>query len=248
MSHPAPESLQELTDGFLSRAEARRVGSGLSVQASYHLARFRPELFEELGIARPESLARSIDKRLAEFLAGRILAQFAQRALGFAANDVAIGAERAPVWPLGMSGSISHARGRCACLLVPSTGLNPGIDIEAIATGQALESILRMAVTPQEAALLRSSPDLPLAATLCFSAKEALFKALYPTVRRHFGFPSARLSALPENGTLPLILTETLHPTLPAGACFDLCFDATESHVLTWMLHRSASACTPGVG
>lgn len=242
MSYLTPENLPELTDGFLSPAETRRVGSGLSLQASYHRTRFRPELFRELGIARPESLARAIDKRLAEFLAGRILAQVAQRALGFAAQDVTIGADRAPVWPPGMSGSISHARGRCACLLVPSVRLAPGIDIEAIATGQALESILRMTVSAQEASLLRSSPDLPLAATLCFSAKESLFKALYPTVRRHFGFPSARLSALPEKGKLSLILTETLHPTLPEGACFDLCFEAAESHVLTWMLHQSASA------
>ncbi|WGW04504.1 4'-phosphopantetheinyl transferase family protein [Tropicibacter oceani] len=238
MTPLAPDILPELTQGFLHPADLRREGQGVLVQGGYDLARFRLELFDQLEITRPAKLARAIDKRLAEFLAGRAMARVAQGALGIA-GQVAIGDDRAPVWPDGLAGSISHARGRCACLALPQGQGTPGIDIEAIAHGHALESILRMTLNDAETALIGTASQPDTVATLCFSAKETLFKALYPVVRRHFGFASARLQALPRDGVLRLTLAETLHPDLPQGRSLDLRYDTGKGHVLTWLVHQS---------
>ncbi|MGL6523541.1 4'-phosphopantetheinyl transferase superfamily protein, partial [Aeromonas dhakensis] len=54
------------------------------------------------------------------------------------------------------------------------------------------------------------------ALTLIFSAKESLFKALYPRVGRYFDFLDARWLAMTEQ-TLTLELVDSLTPTLPAG-------------------------------
>ncbi|HDX8597363.1 TPA: 4'-phosphopantetheinyl transferase superfamily protein, partial [Aeromonas dhakensis] len=54
------------------------------------------------------------------------------------------------------------------------------------------------------------------ALTLIFSAKESLFKALYPRVGRYFDFLDARWLTMTEQ-TLTLELVGGLTPTLPAG-------------------------------
>lgn len=233
-----PDHLPAMTCGFLTEATRRAVGPAALIEGGFDQTRFDDALFDQLGIQRPASLGRAIDKRLAEFLAGRTMARLAQEALGHAAQQVRIGSDRAPIWPSGVSGSISHARGRCACLALPSNVAAPGIDIEVVAEGHALKSILRLTVNADEAALIQTSPDPAQTATLCFSAKEALFKALFPTVRRHFGFSSAVLRELPCDGALRLRLTETLHPTLPEGMSFNIRFEAGRDQVLTWLLHQ----------
>lgn len=224
--------------GFLRPTRQEDVFGGVLVQGGYSLEHFSEALFERFEIQRPERLAQAIDKRLAEFLAGRIMARLAQEALGRAPCPIPIGDDRAPVWPKGLNGSISHARGWCACLALPAECGLPGVDIERVAEGQALQSILRMTVNKTEAALIQSAPLPGQVATLCFSAKETLFKALFPVVKRHFGFNCAVLRALPQGGVLTLYLTEDLHHTLPAGRGFDIHYRTDDAHVLTWMVHR----------
>lgn len=234
------ETLQTRSDGFLHDVRLTRLKHGLRIEARYQQDRFSPDLYPALGVARPETLVSAIDKRQAEFLAGRALAMSAQQASGHIPAQVAIGDDRAPVWPAGLAGSISHARGHCACYLVPSAHGHPGIDIETIASGQGLDAILRLTVNPSETALLSAAADPAVAATLCFSAKETLFKALYPVVRRHFGFHCAELCALPASDHVILELTETLHPSLSAGLRFDIAYESAGDHVVTWLCHQPA--------
>jgi enterobactin synthetase component D len=235
-------SLAAATDGFLSDAQQFLLGpepeQGLLLKARYNIARFSPSLFARLDILRPDSLARAVDKRLAEFLAGRILAQAGQQALGHVPLPVQIGDDRAPVWPAGLAGSISHTRDHCACLVLPAYGGHPGVDIESIASGPGLETILKFTMNPAEAALLTGCPDYATAATLCFSAKETLFKALYPVVGRFFGFECAELHDMPGPDRIRLTLTETLHADLPAGISFDIDCRRLPTHVVTWLVRR----------
>lgn len=234
-------SLPDLSDGFLLPVQLHRLGTGVMVQGGFDTGRFAPQLFDQLGVHRPDSLSRAIDKRLAEFLAGRCMAQIAQAGLGHTPRPVLIGADRAPIWPNGIAGAITHARGRCACFAVPAGQGAPGLDTERIATGSALDAILRMTLSADEGDLIRHAPDVAQTATLCFSAKETLFKALYPTVRRHFGFSCAELKNLPGDTQLQLVLTEDLHNSLPAGAVFDIQYHLADGYVTTWMLHRSCA-------
>ncbi|CUH81081.1 4'-phosphopantetheinyl transferase family protein [Tropicibacter naphthalenivorans] len=231
-----PDALPPLSEGFLTQPQVRALSGGVLVQGRFDLGRFAPALFETLGITRPPRLSRAVDKRLAEYLAGRAMAAVALDALGLPPAFIDTAESRAPIWPAGLSGSITHARGHCACLLLPAPARAPGLDIEALATDRALDSILHVAVNETEAALLNTAPDLSQAATLTFSAKETLFKALFPTVRSHFGFDCARLCALPARGTLPLELTQTLAPSLPKGQRWDIRYEAQPDHVLTWLV------------
>jgi len=241
MEHLTPHTLPAVSQGFLSAPEIDICGGKVIVRARFDLSAFDPSLFANLGIKRPETLRSAIPKRLAEFLAGRTLARLAQEALGHRATQIAIGADRAPIWPAQLSGSISHARGYCACIAQDAALGHLGIDIDLVTQNQALEAVLRLVVNADERAVLDAAPlPLNLGATLVFSAKETLFKALFPVVQRHFGFPAAALRTPPANGRLRLYLTEDLHPTLPADTYFDVTYDSDADHVCTWLVHSRA--------
>ena len=93
-------------------------------------------------------------------------------------------------------------------------------------------------LTDHERAILgKQDPEL---VTALFSAKETLFKALYPSVGRFFGFEAATLSEPPKASSLTLRLTEPLGANLPAGRCFDIRVQFATDHVLTWLINRPA--------
>ncbi|TIR29101.1 MAG: 4'-phosphopantetheinyl transferase superfamily protein, partial [Mesorhizobium sp.] len=112
-----------------------------------------------------------------------------------------------------------------------------GVDVEALASGHALDAILNMTINEDERALIArqvvlSSDGL---ASLVFSAKETLFKALYPVARRFFGFDCAELRTTPRNGQIRLHLTKTICPELLEGQHYDIRFSIAAGHVLTWL-------------
>ena len=227
-------TLAELTRGFLSKGQMRVEGQSVLYIADYDLTRFDDNLFGHLGIDYPPKLARAVTKRRAEYLAGRAIARVAQHELEIE-GQVGIGADGAPVWPQGLSGSISHSRTRCACLLVPRQASSLGIDTEAIAGASELSTILLTVANARERVLLEGSDNIAVDATLCFSAKETLFKALYSTVKRYFGFECAQLTNLPKDGRIRLSLTQTLHPKLRKGRTFEIKYEIDANYVLTWM-------------
>ncbi|MBO9467955.1 4'-phosphopantetheinyl transferase superfamily protein [Tropicibacter sp. R15_0] len=232
--------LSALSQGFLSPPILRQIGDGIHAEARFERSKFHPDLFEILAIPRPETLARAVDKRLADYLAGRALARIAQTALGLSTAPIPSATSRAPIWPADQAGSISHTKGICACYLVPKEAGFPGIDVELPSTGHALESIQKMVLRDPDAAYIANTP-LPaeIAATLVFSAKETLFKALFPVVQSHFGFASATVSAPIMPNHLTLELTKDLHPTLPKGRSFSISYETKPTHVTTYFLHDS---------
>ncbi|WP_292288994.1 4'-phosphopantetheinyl transferase superfamily protein [Marivita sp.] len=230
--------LQTRSQGFLSgiTCEDSLIPGAILVTAAYDRTRFTPALFDDLEIPSPKTLHRAVDKRRAEYLAGRAVAKAAMCLLGHAPDPVTTAPGRAPLWPRGLAGSISHARGRCACLLSRDTGHGYGVDTEEIASGRSLAAILAETLNTRERAIVTQGA-LPAAtsATLTFSAKEALFKALYPQVGRHFGFDAAELTAPPTGDRLSLSLTTDLGNGLASGRRFDIHHRLSGTHVLTWL-------------
>lgn len=218
--------------------EVRPCLGGLLLTGRFDLSSFDITLFEGLGIPFPARLERAVPKRRAEFLAGRVMARVAQEALGRDALPVGVADSRAPIWPDGLRGSISHARGFCAVLALPEGLGDPGVDIEAIASGNALASIEQITLKGADRELLREAA-LPFAAaaTLCFSAKETLYKALYPTVGTFFGFDAAEVASAPSADRIRLRLTRGLAPGLRRGMVFDIGAQMAADHVLTWLRH-----------
>ncbi|MCV3244043.1 enterobactin synthetase component D [Mesorhizobium robiniae] len=216
------------------------------VHGRFDFESYTEDLFHKLALAVPPSLSKALPLRRAEFLAGRAMAHSALQALSQHTTEIPIGSDRAPVWPKGSVGSITHARGHCACFAKGDPGWQVGVDVEAIASGHALESILSMTANQCERALIARQTAIPpdRLATLLFSAKETLFKGLYPVVRRFFGFDCAELRTTPSDGCLRLHLTQTLCRELPAGESYDIRFNITADRVLTWLaVRRVRSKC-----
>ena len=57
------------------------------------------------------AIARAIPKRQAEFAAGRRAARAALTTLGHPAQAIPVGDRRAPIWPQGTVGAITHDQG-----------------------------------------------------------------------------------------------------------------------------------------
>ena len=139
---------------------------------------FQPETFtpqDLLWLPHHALLERSGKKRQAEHLAGRIAAVYALRTVG-EKSVPGIGENRAPLWPIGLYGSISHC-GQTAVAIVSHSPV--GIDIEEVMNVSLAESLAEQVASSAELTNLRAAPiPFPLALTLAFSAKESLYKAL----------------------------------------------------------------------
>lgn len=156
------------------------------VQGLTHLGALGP-----LTLALPDDLRGAVPKRRSEFLAGRACAALALRQAGQAEGVPRHG--RAPIWPAGIAGSITHSRDRAIAAV--STHYDAlGLDCEALV---APDRALQLAATIFSEAESRLRPEvLPFASffTLVFSAKEALYKAL-----------SSRLSRIPDFREVTLV-------------------------------------------
>ena len=76
---------------------------------------------------------KAVNKRQTEFLAGRICAYEALRTTTGVPSIVAVGEDRAPCWPSGVVGSITHGAGWAAVVAARSEqwrGL--GLDVELL--------------------------------------------------------------------------------------------------------------------
>lgn len=163
----------------------------------------------------------AVPKRQLEYVAGRLAAREALRRLGRPGTDwLGRGEDRAPVWPEGLVGSITHTRGFAWAVAAPRPGRRGlGTDLEALIAPRSMEAIRKLVLRDEERRDFRASPLGERAMlTLIFGAKECLFKCLYPTVLRFFGFEAARLLEVDQvAGRFRIRLLEDLHPDLPAG-------------------------------
>ena len=179
--------------------------------------RFEPKLleagdFQRCAVPPPASIQRSVAKRQAEFLAGRLCARSALQRLDGLDCIPAIGEDRAPVWPAHISGSITHSTGHAAAIVGHKAqwrGL--GMDLENLLPLERAERLAGEILTADEMQRMAAGPREQIAqcVTLTFSAKESLFKALYPIVHKRFYFEHAEVLEWSETGSLRLrLLTE----------------------------------------
>jgi len=131
-------------------------------------------------------IARARPARIAEFTAGRSAAREAMRQLGYAPEPILATSDRAPIWPPGLVGSISHCADWCIAVLAPQSDMRAlGVDIED--DGPLPADLLQEVCSPIEVARLQGQAPLG-AAKRIFCAKEAAYKAQYPLTKTLFGF------------------------------------------------------------
>lgn len=180
--------------------------------------RFDPALlaegdFQRTAVPPPASIQRSVAKRQAEFLAGRLCARAALQQLDHLDFIPAIGEDRAPVWPGHISGSITHSTGHAAAIVGHKAqwrGL--GMDLENVLSLERAERLAGEILTADEMQRMALIPreQIALLVTLTFSAKESLFKALYPIVQKRFYFEHAEVVEWSESGVVRLRLLTDL--------------------------------------
>jgi 4'-phosphopantetheinyl transferase EntD len=184
---------------------------------------FDPMAFEAHGIRRPPELLRSVEKRQAEYLFGRLAARLALTELGATDWEVRTGTHRQPLWPPGMTGSITHSGGYAAAVAMKRGDRSAiGIDIEGVATGDALRALVDLALSAEELGRLRAlerTCSLRVLVTLVFSAKEAFFKAAFSSVGRYFDFSAIHVLEVDLEGRrLTMQVQEPLSAALAPGA------------------------------
>ena len=172
-------------------------------------------------------------KRKAEHLAGRIAAAHA-----LPDNTVpGIGPSGEPLWPDGVSGSITHCGTQAMAVVTREQRALIGIDCETILPENEAREIKDGIIDVQEEPLLLSAGSpFTLALTLAFSAKESLFKALFPQVQSYMGFDSARVTLF-DAKTLTLALTRPI-AGYGEGTAFILHWQRQGDQVIT-LLSRS---------
>ncbi len=176
----------------------------------------------------PPALERARPKRRAEFAAGRQAARLALQAAGLkGAESPGIGADHLPIWPEGWRGSISHSTRLAGALVARVDAIRfLGLDIEGVMAPELAQEIAPE-IMP-EAPL--TGEDAAFLLTRVFSAKEALFKALYPVVGEVKEFSAAKADWQGED--LRLVLTEPWGP-VPEGTSFDVAQSCAAGHVIT---------------
>lgn len=142
-----------------------------------------------------ERLLRSVEKRQREFRAGRDAARRALTALGMDAAAIPKDPAGPPCFPPGVTGSITHA-GRdftLAAAVATRESLLLGIDAEELRPID--EDVSARVVSKAELAALAKLGFGALSPLVAFSAKEAVYKALYPRYRTFLEFHDVTLRA-----------------------------------------------------
>ncbi len=202
-----------------------RAYPGYCARCHFDLSAYREALFAPAEIVMPVEVQRSVPKRQAEYLAGRYLAKRVLSRLNISGYVLASGVDRAPVWPTGIAGSISHNVDHVLCAVhrCDEQICGVGLDIESWMSDARADSLWPGIADDMEYDWLHRHAPVKFAQmlTLSFSAKESLFKALYPQVKCYFDFLDARMTALDTaQQTFTLQLLTSLSPEFPAGRCF----------------------------
>ena len=171
--------------------------------------------------------------RRREFAAGRACAHAALAAWEITSEPLLPGPDRAPRWPPGVRGSISHTRGYAVAVVAdpvlhralpaqtapaaPRPG--PGIGIDAERAGRVTPELHRRLFTPPEQAWLTSLPPERQAAAFAaaFAAKEAFYKAQHPFTSSWVGFHDV---AVQPSSSSDLLLTPASGLAALAGWCW----------------------------
>ncbi|MFJ4194939.1 4'-phosphopantetheinyl transferase [Pseudomonas sp. NPDC089534] len=192
--------------------------------------------FARAAIEPPPSIQRSVAKRQAEFLAGRLCARAALQQLEGISVVPAIGEDRAPVWPAHITGSITHGTGRAAAIVAHKRhwrGL--GMDLENLLDAERAERLAGEILTPPELQRMAAGPrdQVALWVTMTFSVKESLFKALYPIVRQRFYFEHAEVLEWTPEGAVRLRLLTDLSGEWRNGTELDAQFGMQDGQLLS---------------
>lgn len=179
--------MRALSPSLIERLVPRHVATAESFSDPPEVA-----LFE----AERAVIARAIHRRRQEFATVRHCARRTLAILGHGPVPLLPGERRAPIWPAGIVGSMTHCEGyRAAAVARSGEVMTMGVDAEPNA--ELPDDVIAVIARPEASrhlAAIRAVDQQDVAwDRLLFSCKESVFKAWYPVVRREFGFGEASI-------------------------------------------------------
>jgi 4'-phosphopantetheinyl transferase EntD len=153
--------------------------------------------FSPSGILTPNESSLTSNwsiKRIGEFSTGRYCAKKTLECLGFKHHDILIGENREPLWPDGVTGSISHCDNLVGAITASTAKVKAiGLDIEII--GRVEQELWELVFTSTERDFLTQlTPELAAVnSTIIFSAKECFYKLQYPLTKIYIDFKDVEI-------------------------------------------------------
>ncbi|WP_309245333.1 4'-phosphopantetheinyl transferase family protein [Vibrio mediterranei] len=191
------------------------------------------------GIHLPNDFDKAVLKRRCEFLAGRACAHQALAYLNHESTEsIGIGIGSAPIWPEHIVGSISHCVGHAVASVAHYSDdvAGIGIDIEKVMSRDWANQISSQIISLNEQHLASQFDDFCQFLTLVFSAKEAIYKAIFPTIQQILDFDSVILEQVDcDKQELDFITTPILDEYLNNKKNIKVrYFMMDDTHYITW--------------
>jgi enterobactin synthetase component D len=193
----------------------------------------------------PPQLRHAVTKRKREFIIGRYCAYRAIRQIRSDFDwrmQISKGPSGAPVWPDGIVGSITHTEGYVAAAVASRRNVDAiGIDSERVLSVEVAREVSRLIASQGELDRIERTTALDAHKTLslCFSAKESLFKCLHPLINQYFDYLDAEIVDVQTRpGRFGVRLGLPLSEYLPSGTVLFGCFEFSECWVHTGLTFR----------
>jgi 4'-phosphopantetheinyl transferase EntD len=171
--------------------------------------RFGESLIEGLFPEEHAIVAHAVESRQREYAAVRSCARACLERLGYAPVPILPGIGGAPMWPAGVSGSMTHCAGYAAAAVGRLAQISSlGIDAEPDAP--LPDGVLDLVATPADRdrlAATKPEPGGPNWDRLLFSAKEAVYKAWFPLAGEWLDHQEAEIIFDPQDQTFTALLS-----------------------------------------
>jgi 4'-phosphopantetheinyl transferase EntD len=159
----------------------------------------RSERTPDLFSLEQRYICRAIQRRRREFSTARRCARDALASLGVPRQAIGVGPHGEPRWPVGVVGSITHCIGyRGSAVAMASNVVAIGIDAEP--NNPLAPDLVATIARPDEIARLHRlashQPEIQWD-RLLFSAKESIYKALFPLIGHRLEFGDANIEIDP---------------------------------------------------
>lgn len=153
-----------------------------------------PEMWERpVKVAEEQSITSAVEKRKREYRAGRHSAAAVLSMLGIEDYSLLNDPQRAPIWPPGIIGSLTHCDNFCCAVAASQLNIaSVGIDAEPLIP-LPKESTPLICHEQELVSLQASGHTDNFWSKVIFSAKEAFYKAYFPLCRQYLDFLEAHV-------------------------------------------------------
>ena len=209
---------------------------GLLIPEVHFCATREPATHEQLFPQDRESVPSARSPRRSDYDTGRLCARNALDYLGMGRASIPTGQRGMPLWPQGVAGSISHAAGFW-CAAVSDSKRSVGIDVERLDRRLDASALERVCTSAEIDAIGRwEAQGMDAAAILIYSAKESLYKCLYPLVGTFIGYHATEVDIDWDSDRFTVCLLEDLGGEWTVGTLVTGHYSLGTDFVLTAMI------------